>query len=213
LDYCKGNSIYHNNFAGECLIFHVNLLSWNTWDNGAEGNYWNDYEGEDLDGDGIGDTLLPHLGLDNYPLTTPYGPIRIVWDKTTYPVTLLSNSTVSAFEFYQPRKRISFNVRGPEGTVGFCNVTIPKTLLRANETHPWQVLLDGNLISYTKGENATHTSIYFTYTHSTRHVQIIGTWVTPEFLTAMILPLLMIITLVAAILRKMIQSNRKLHCP
>ena len=42
------------------------------WDNGAEGNYWSDYAGEDLDGDGIGDTLLPHQGIDNYPLMRPY---------------------------------------------------------------------------------------------------------------------------------------------
>ena len=44
----------------------------NVWDNGCEGNYWSDYVGEDLDGDGVGDTLLPHQGVDNYPLMSPY---------------------------------------------------------------------------------------------------------------------------------------------
>jgi len=47
----------------------------NSWDNGEEGNYWSDYTGEDLDGNGIGDTpyLIPDKGkaTDNYPLMKP----------------------------------------------------------------------------------------------------------------------------------------------
>ena len=38
------------------------------WDNGCEGNYWSNYNGSDLDGDGIGDTELPWERVDNYPL-------------------------------------------------------------------------------------------------------------------------------------------------
>ncbi len=40
------------------------------WDNGAEGNYWSDYNGTDTDGDGIGNTpyVIDILNQDRYPL-------------------------------------------------------------------------------------------------------------------------------------------------
>lgn len=62
-----GNIMYHNNFIdnGEQLS---QINSSNTWDSGGEGNYWSDYKGEDLDGDGEGDNMLPHLGVDYHPL-------------------------------------------------------------------------------------------------------------------------------------------------
>ena len=68
------NKIYHNNFV---LNVYYDKCD-NTWDNGYPscGNYWDDYIGEDNDGDGVGD--IPHNisggnNQDRYPLIEPYG--------------------------------------------------------------------------------------------------------------------------------------------
>ncbi len=63
LDMCEGggefNKIHHNNFVnnGEYQAFERGG-PYNIWDDGypSGGNYWNDYNGTDNDGDGIGDT-------------------------------------------------------------------------------------------------------------------------------------------------------------
>ena len=71
----NNNSIYHNNFINNTKQIH-RLESLNIWNNSVgEGNYWSDYTGEDLDEDGIGDTLLPYQGVDYYPLINPWSPI------------------------------------------------------------------------------------------------------------------------------------------
>ncbi len=69
--YATDNVVYQNNFIVNTIqaqSFYGNI--WQSSEN--EGNYWDDYFGEDLDGDGVGDTLLPHQGVDNYPLISPW---------------------------------------------------------------------------------------------------------------------------------------------
>lgn len=69
----SGNTIYENNFIQN--VFQVDSDSGNTWNNVAgRGNYWSDYTGQDTNGDGVGDTLLPYLGVDNHPLMSPWIP-------------------------------------------------------------------------------------------------------------------------------------------
>jgi len=71
LQNANGNQIFHNNFINNTL--QLQQTSTNTWDDGVgKGNYWDDYGGDDLDGDGIGDTLLLHQGVDDCPLMSPW---------------------------------------------------------------------------------------------------------------------------------------------
>lgn len=68
------NTIYHNSFINNTIQAMVMLNQTSTWDNGTEGNYWSDYEGEDTNGDGIGDTpyIIDENNQDNHPLMRPY---------------------------------------------------------------------------------------------------------------------------------------------
>jgi parallel beta-helix repeat protein len=173
------NVIYHNDIIDNTYQLYLESppgnFAGNLWNNTAnEGNYWSDYEGEDLDGDGIGDTNTPHLGVDSYPLDNPRSPIPLLLNGQLYRVTLRSSSVVSEFYFIQASKEIGFKVIGPAGTLGHCNITIPKNLLNPLASQSWVVLLDGvKLKYYIKVENSTSTYLYFIYNHTAHDVRII----------------------------------------
>jgi nitrous oxidase accessory protein NosD len=88
--------ISHNTFINNtrqlsgCVCKEYNLSETrHSWDNGREGNYWSDYTGADINGDGIGDTpyVIDVLNEDGYPLmqspanpptTTSNLPVEII---------------------------------------------------------------------------------------------------------------------------------------
>ncbi len=64
---CGGNTLHHNNLVDNTYQIYEGFE--NIWDDGkGEGNFWSDYTGSDTDNDGVGDTNLPHNGVDYYPL-------------------------------------------------------------------------------------------------------------------------------------------------
>lgn len=60
----KNNEIFLNNFTQNLINANDNGLN-NIWDNGTIGNYWDDYNGYDLNEDGIGDIPYNISGSSN----------------------------------------------------------------------------------------------------------------------------------------------------
>jgi hypothetical protein len=102
-----------------------------------------------------------------------------VGDKT-YVVTVRSNYSAPP-EVYLPEvpdNYVEFDFRGPPEDT-FCNITIPNNLIWGDLTviDKYYVMDEAN---YIQTSNSTHTSIYFTFNHTThnaltKHFEIRGT--------------------------------------
>jgi len=170
------NIVYHNNFVNN--VGQVWSDSVNVWDYGDEGNYWSDYAGQDLNGDGVGDApyVIDVDNQDNYPLMGMFSTFAVSWKEETYHVTTVCNSTISNFRFEvgpeTGNKIIRFNVTGEDGTVGFCRVMAPASLMN----YPVFVLVDEEEVTLTLLDvsDSTHVNLYFTYIHSSHPITIIS---------------------------------------
>jgi parallel beta-helix repeat protein len=133
----SNNTIYHNNFINNsdsvADIGARSTPSLNIWDNGEEGNFWDDYNGKDENGDGIGDN--PYKVNDNnqdlYPLmklwhpTIPFDavPPRISISSPVDKVYNESNVRLS-FSIYEPSSSLSYSLDGQENVTIVGNTTL-----------------------------------------------------------------------------------------
>jgi hypothetical protein len=144
---------------------------------------------------------MPHT-LTAYFVEVQTRAYSIDVDNRSFVVTIKSNSIISNVALNKDEKKLSFNIEGPSGAAGICNVTIPKELLNAAKTD-WVVLIDGSTpSSLTITWNTTHTFIHFTYTHSIHIVEIRGTKVVPEFTSITVFLSLMLLTILGIFLAK-----------
>jgi len=211
----KFNTFYLNDIFNATFPVKLELSSDNVWNDGARGNYWDDYMGLDdgsngrVAGDGVGDTDIPHHAVDNFPIVRPLAPIPVTWENKYYNITLQCNSTFAGLQFKQMDKKIIFQVAGSSNTTGYFNITIPKVLLEGN---PWTVKLNGTNVTQqlTIAKNQTHASIYLAYEHSSRDIQLIGTSVIPEYQSPGILALMILFTAMFAFILKT-GSKRRLE--
>jgi len=184
-----------------------------------EGNYWSNYTGADLNHDGIGDDQYTMMGRDianDYPywdndMAPLMGLFSRFSDSLGHFVNVISNSTITGFEFIESNSTIRMQVSNstPTQDFGFCRIGIPHSIMDVSnisaivDDGETQVLYPNFTLrdSGISIDNETYRWIYFAYRHSTHEVII-----APEFPTFLILPLFMIATLLAVI------AYKRKHC-
>lgn len=191
----QNNTIYHNNFVQNTVQADSNANGINNWDDGISGNYWSDYNGTDLNCDGIGDApyIVNGNNTDRYPLMGMFESIDI---SSGVQVSVVSNSTVEDFNYFGFNNTIVMHVSNmtADQTSGFCRLTIPSLVIPS----PYNVTINNHPVNYTTVfENESLSIVYFGYQHSTLEITV-----TLEFPSPIILSLLMIATLFAVMTYK-----------
>ena len=180
--YSHNNLIYHNTFDNRLLYVETQngkpFTPRNSWDNGGEGNYWSNYRGVDADVDGIGDTafVVGENNVDNYPLMGRFSDFFITFGDENYSLSVISNSTVSQFQFSPEDREISFMAAGENTTTTFSRIAVANTFL--------QQLPNGNLTFLINAEQPVlkrtwtdETNTYFYFSHvSSVYEPPIGPW-------------------------------------
>lgn len=193
------NLIYNNNFKQNFRDVS-SQGSTNFWDNGAQGNFWENYTGADANMDGIGDTpyVIDANNTDNHPLMGIYAS----YETNDQEIDFISNSSITSFSFSTvnyPLGTLAFTVAGPNGTQGFCRLCIPNALINGSYT----ITFDGQTIIEPQfrtlpGSNENYTHIYINYPHSQHTVEISGSTTIPEFPSFTFLTVFMLAILLAA---------------
>jgi len=233
LDWADNNTIYNNNFINNTRHFYdttETVFPWlapssnHNWNQTYPigGNYWSNLTGVDLKSgenqnltgsDGIIDTPfdLYTNNTDKYPLADPiifFDPG--IWEWKQYFVNCISNSTLSDF-YFNPLEGafIHFNATGENATSGFCRVIVPKGLLTSQ--NGWNVIINGESVTPTISEDSHNTYIYFTYNHSTKTIEIIGTDAIPEFpsWTPLLSALVAMVAVAVIYRRKLAKANKR----
>jgi len=128
-------------------------------------------------------------------------------------VEIYSNSSISEFQFDTTDEKLTFNVTGPTGTKGFCNVTVPANLLEGD----FSLFIDGvpliEDINYTKRYNGTHYAFYITYAYSEHTIEIVGTEVIPEFPSALVFTVFITFMTLIILTKKNTKKQKLNHQP
>jgi hypothetical protein len=197
----------------------------NTWDDGypSGGNYWSDYRTRypgavENDSSGIWNTPynVSSGNIDRYPLMGMYYEFfPSFFSNRTVSVTVISNSTVSdliyaiwlstPYDGLQPGEPfIEFLTSGQNGSIVFCRVMIPRTILNSSSCTVW---VDYNRVNALELPISNRTYVYLYFTYALPKQQVIIT--VPEYASFMLWPLFMIITLLGAMVIKRKRNAKK----
>jgi hypothetical protein len=127
----------------------------------------------------------------------------------TFHVFTKSNTTITDFGFHETVQsapaNITFTVIGPNGAKGFCNITIPRTLMDGTVDNPWAIIINGILVTLDPSDissNGTHTTIHLSFSTSSVPIIIQGELIVPEFTPTMLILTMATITIAIAVIKK-----------
>lgn len=160
-------------FAGVPVLLSVSV-------NGGLG--WTDLTTVNTDGNGAFSAVwLPSVTGNNQLKATwagndTYAPAKAIVnfavvsseEKNVFSVS--SNSTVTELAFNSTSNQLSFTVVGPDGTTGFVDLFIAKSLV--GDANSLQVILDGGEVGYSAVSEGDSWAVHFQYHHSTHQVTI-----------------------------------------
>ena len=160
-------------------------------------------------------TYLPFLNQSNtnapaIPSLAPWiNNFNVSVETQSYNITVLSNSTISEFNFNQDLKEVRFNADGLTGTTAICNITIPSDLMFGTFSLYKNDELLIKDVDYTENFNTTHYIFQIFYNHSAHTIKIVSSQIIPDLPTNL-LTLLIIISLSAStlILRKNLPKRK-----
>jgi hypothetical protein len=109
-------------------------------------------------------------GNVTYPGTTNLISLAVTPFQQQTVFSVSSNSTLSALAFDSATRELRFTVTGENGTTGFVEVTISKSLV--SNIADLKVFLDGDSLDYTAESTDDSWVLYFVYDHSTHDVAV-----------------------------------------
>ncbi|UCE73665.1 MAG: Ig-like domain-containing protein [Methanomassiliicoccales archaeon] len=120
----SSNNIIHHNTVKDHMYYAYGASLSNQWDDGAQGNYWGDYDGIDADKNGIGDDPYPinPKGEDRYPL--------VDFNNTVFKVLSSTPSNESTHVPIDTKIKLFFSEGVIKGTfIGNITITPSATIL------------------------------------------------------------------------------------
>jgi hypothetical protein len=117
-------------------------------------------------------TLIPFTEVDGMVEVTDQGFQANWFNMQSQPILVYSNSTITGFNVNETWKQMSFSATGTAGTNGSTTVVVPKTIINGTKM---MVRVDGKPVIYTLSENTTHNFMQYSYSHSTRQINVLVT--------------------------------------
>jgi hypothetical protein len=106
---------------------------------------------------------------------------ELVVDGTTQKVQIISDSMLEDISFNQTQNELRLSVFSTGDSPGFCDVTIPKTLLSTEPPDSWEVRVDGLSSVSISTHNETYSSVYIEYAQGNHNVTIRSSGFIAEF--------------------------------